>query len=165
MHIQPSAMGSSRPGWAESGRLRSWVCWRRPRSYWSVVVYHLPLTVVTGGALLLPHIMPPDRLPLIPCTFLHLTGWPCPLCGFTRSFWALATGQWGYALANCPLALGVFFTVLLLFLWNAAAMIFGVVLLRGPSLQIAPAHHRKAAGAVFLLFLLNWFFRLAMGLT
>jgi hypothetical protein len=165
MRIQTGAMGSFRRGWAGSGRLRSWVGWRRPRSYWTVVVYHLPLTVVTGVALLLPHITPLDRLPLIPCTFLHLTGWPCPLCGFTRSFWAFANGHWGFALTNCPLALGVFSTVVLLFLWNATAMIFGVVLLRGPRLKVAPALHRKAVGGVILLFLLNWIFRLAMGLT
>ncbi|MEJ2661717.1 MAG: DUF2752 domain-containing protein [Desulfobacteraceae bacterium] len=165
MRLLPNTAASPRPGWPESGRLRSWVGWRRPRSYWEVVVYHLPLTFVTGIALLLPHVTPLDRLPLIPCTFLHLTGWPCPFCGFTRSFWALATGQWGFALTNCPLALGVFLCVVLLFLWNAAAMIFGVVLQRGPRLRIAPHNRRKATAAVFLLFLLNWFFRLAMGLA
>jgi hypothetical protein len=158
-------MKSSCQGRAEAGRLMSWVFWRRPRSYWSVVVYHLPLAVLTGVALILPYAAAMDQLPLIPCTFRHLTGWPCPLCGFTRSFWAIATGQWGFALYNCPLALGVWLCTALVFLWNAAAMIFGVVLLRGPRLQYTPARRRKIAGVVLLLFLLNWIYRLAAGLT
>ena len=143
----------------------SWVVRRRPRSYWTVAVYHLPLAILSGIALLLPYAAAVDSLPLIPCTFLYLTGWPCPLCGFTRSFWAIANGQWGFALANCPLALGVYLCTALLFLWNAAALAFGVVLLRGPRLQCAPARRRKIAGVVLLLFLLNWIYRLAAGLT
>jgi hypothetical protein len=165
VNILPNAMESSCRGRAKTGRLKSWTFWRRPRSYWDVVVYHLPLTVVTGGALLLPYAAPLEQLPLIPCTFLHLTGWPCPLCGFTRSFWAIATGHWGFAIANCPLAIGVYLCVVLLFLWNAAALIIGVVLLRGPMLQWAPIYRRKTAAGVLLLFLLNWVYRMAMGLT
>jgi hypothetical protein len=161
----PDAMEASRPAWTQIGRLRSWACWHRPRSYWSVAVYHLPLTVLTGVALLLPYAAAVDQLPLIPCTFLHLTGWPCPLCGFTRSFWAIATGQWGLAMANCPLALGVYLCTALLFLWNGAAMTFGVVLLRGPRLRCGPARRKTITGIVVLLFLLNWAYRLAAGLN
>jgi hypothetical protein len=130
-----------------------------------VVVYHLPLTVLTGVALFLPYAAALDQMPMIPCTFLHLTGLPCPLCGFTRSFWAIATGQWCFALSNCPLALGVYLCTALMFLWNAAAMIFGVVLQRGPRLQCAPTQGRKIMSVVLLLFLLNWVYRLTAGLT
>ena len=38
-----------------AGRLGSWAFWSRPRSYWTVVVYHLPLAVLTGVALFLPY--------------------------------------------------------------------------------------------------------------
>jgi hypothetical protein len=158
-------MNSSCPGRAEAGRFGSWAFWFRPRSYWTVVVYHLPLAVLSGIALFLPYAVAVNQLPLIPCTFLHLTGLPCPLCGFTRSFWAIATGQWGFALSNCPLALGVYLCAALLFLWNAAALSFGLVLLRGPRLQSAPARSRKIGGIVLLLLLLNWSYRLAAGLT
>lgn len=165
MSTLPDTMKSSCRGRAETGRLMHWAFWRRPRSYWTVVVYHLPLTVLTGMGLFLPYAATVDQLPLIPCTFLQLTGWPCPLCGFTRSFWAIATGQWSFALANCPLALGVYLCTSLLFIWNAAALLFGVVLLRGPMLQWAPARRHRITGIVLLLFLLNWAYRLAMGLT
>ena len=147
-----------------AGRLGSWAFWSRPRSYWTVVVYHLPLAVLTGVALFLPYAVTVGQLPLIPCTFLHLTGWPCPLCGFTRSFWAIANGRWGFALVNCPLALGVYLCAVLLFIWNAAALVSGVVLLRGPGLQGSPYMRRNITGVVLLLFLLNWVYRLAAGL-
>ena len=165
MILIPGAIKSSCRQPVEAGRLMSWAFWRRPRSYWTVVVYHLPLAVLSGLALFLPYAAAIDQLPLIPCTFLRLTGWPCPLCGFTRSFWAMGTGQWGFALANCPLALGVYLAAVLLFLWHTAALIFGVVLQRGPMLQCGPAHRNKITGIVVLLFLLNWAYRLAVGLT
>jgi hypothetical protein len=129
------------------------------------VVHHLPFAALSGAALLLPHLATLDRLPLIPCTFLHLTGRPCPFCGFTRSFWALSSGHWSYALTNCPLALGVFLCVAILFIWNTAALVFGVVLQRGPALQLPPAYRRKTTVAVILLFLINWTYRLSVGLT
>jgi hypothetical protein len=163
MFLLPKSMEASRPGRPPTW-IGSWVLVRRPRSYWTVVVYHLPLAVLSGMALFLPYAVTIDRLPLIPCTFLHLTGWPCPLCGFTRSFWAIANGQLGGALVNCPLALGVYLCAVLLFLWNAATLASGVVLLRGPMLRCPPARHRKITGVVLLLFLLNWGYRLAAGL-
>jgi Protein of unknown function (DUF2752) len=160
-----NARGFNGGRWEKTGGIKSWACWRRPRSYWDVAVHHLPLAAISAGALLLPHIATPGQLPLIPCTFLRLTGWPCPFCGFTRSFWALSTGHWSYALANCPLALGIFLWVVLMFLWNGAALVFGVVLQRGPMLQLPPALRPKMTRIVILLFLLNWFYRLAAGLT
>lgn len=150
---------------ADTGRLSSWASRVRPGSFWSVVVLHLPLTLMTGIALTLPHVVALEKVPLIPCAFLHLTGFPCPLCGFTRSFWAIANGQWGFAFVNCPLAYLVFFTVVVMFVWNFAALIFGVVLSRGPRLQLSPKQRSKTVITVLLLFLLNWVYRLAMGLT
>jgi Protein of unknown function (DUF2752) len=161
----PNTRESNGRGRAEAGLRTAWFGWRRPRSYWAVVAHHLPWAALSGAALLLPHGASLDQLPLLPCTFLHLTGRPCPFCGFTRSFWALSTGHWRYALTNCPLALGVFLCVAILFVWNAVALAFGVVLRRGPKLQLAPTHRRKTTAAIFLLFLLNWTYRLAMGLT
>jgi len=130
-----------------------------------VAVHHLPLAVISGAALLLPHGVTLQKLPLVPCTFLHLTGFPCPFCGFTRAFWAIAAGEWGYALANCPLAFGVYFFTVLLFVWNVSALMKRIVLLPGPVLRSTPARRRKIAGIVCGLFLLNWGYRLAMGLT
>jgi hypothetical protein len=137
----------------------------RPKSYWDVVVHHLPLAAISGTALFLPYLTSPQNLPMIPCTFLHLTGYPCPFCGFTRAFWAIATGQWGEALAGCPLAFGVFFLVAGLFIWNATAMILGRVILPGPGFYPPPQRRFAVWCVVGGLFLLNWAYRLAMGLT
>ena len=154
-----------RTGGNDIARMGSLACWRRPRSRWETAVFHLPLAMITGTALLLPYCVALEALPLIPCTFLRLTGYPCPFCGFTRSFWAIAHGHWAEALANCPLSAGVFFVVAATFAWHATALAFGVVLSRGPILQLAAGYRRKAAAAVMLLFALNWMYRLAMGLT
>ncbi len=144
--------------------LYSWISWRRPRSYWDVIVYHLPLAVISGSALLLPYVTTPQGLPLIPCTFLRVTGIPCPFCGFTRSFWAVAAGEWGTALINCPLVFGLYLFTVVLFVWNASALISGMVLLPGPLFRSTPARRRKIVCLVCGLFLLNWAYRLVMGL-
>ena len=156
--------GSSR-NYAKTGGPGSWAFWMRPRSYWDVIVYHLPLAVISGSALFLPYVVKLRSLPLIPCTFLRITGISCPFCGFTRSFWAIAAGEWGTALTNCPLAFGVYFFTVFLFIWNVSALISGIVLLPGPIFRSTPARRRRIAGYVCGLFLLNWGYRLIMGLT
>jgi len=122
------------------------------------------MAVISGTALLLPYIIKPENLPLRPCTFLHLTGRPCPLCGFTRSFWDIAAGEWESALSDCPLCFAVYLFTAALCIWNVSALIFNVVLSRGPGFQLTPSRRRRIIGIVFLLFLLNWAYRLAMGL-
>ena len=158
-----NAKGSSRNS-VKPRRLGSWISWMRPRSYWDVIVYHLPLTVISGSALFLPYVTTPQRLPLISCTFLRVTGIPCPFCGFTRSFWAVAAGEWRTALANCPLVFGIYFFTVVLFVWNASALISGMVFLPGSLYRSMPACRRKIACLVCGLFLLNWMYRLVMGL-
>ncbi|NJM68681.1 MAG: DUF2752 domain-containing protein [Acaryochloris sp. RU_4_1] len=37
------------------------------------------------------------RFPSLACPMLHLTGIPCPTCGMTRSFVAIAQGNWSQA--------------------------------------------------------------------
>jgi hypothetical protein len=158
--IDPDVTGA-----ADTVRLYSLAFWLRPRSYWDVVVHHLLLALITGIALLLPYCVTLDRLPQIPCTFAHLTGYPCPFCGFTRSFWAIATGQWGYAFANCPLAFAVYMVAAVMFAWNFPALVFGVIISRGPLPRLEPKQRGKAAALVLLLFLANWVYRISMGLT
>ncbi|MBW4487781.1 MAG: DUF2752 domain-containing protein [Trichocoleus desertorum ATA4-8-CV12] len=40
------------------------------------------------------------RLPFLGCPIRHLTGIPCPTCGMTRSFMAIAQGDWNQALVH-----------------------------------------------------------------
>jgi hypothetical protein len=39
------------------------------------------------------------KLPFLACPILHLTGVPCPTCGMTRSFTAIAQGRWEQAVS------------------------------------------------------------------
>lgn len=148
-----------------SGKLWHLAFWRRPRSYWNVVVFHLPLALIFGGALLLPHAVPLNKVPLASCTFLGLTGYPCPLCGFTRSFWAIAQGRWAEAMVNCPLAYLVYLFVVAMAVWHITALAFNVILSRGPMLQLKQAYYRKIVISIICLFMLNWLYRLITGLT
>ena len=43
-----------------------------------------------------------EQLRLGACNFLATTGWPCPTCGMTTSFSALAHGQFGLAFRAHP---------------------------------------------------------------
>jgi len=60
---------------------------------------------------------PPDEPSLRLCPFYWLTARPCPLCGITRAFCALAKGHWAQAIhlhALSPLA----FVMLFSLFWN-----------------------------------------------
>ena len=59
----------------------------------------------------------------VPCPFLALTGWSCPLCGGTRMGGALLQGDLSAAFAFNPLALiGVAVLAVLTVLWGVAAV-------------------------------------------
>ena len=69
----------------------------------------------------------------LPCPFLALTGWRCPLCGGTRMGSALLHGDLGSAfLANPVVLVGVVVLIVLSVLWT-------VELLGGPAVQ--PPRH------------------------
>ena len=147
-----------------AGSFSAIAAWLRPRSYWDVTVHHLPLAIITGIALLLPYTLSIEQLPLIPCTFRRLTAYPCPFCGVTRSFWAIAHGHWSEAWLNCPLAFAVFAMVAGFFLWHAAALASGVILSRGPLLR--PKTRYRTAGIIIAILALaiNWAYRIGAGL-
>ena len=144
--------------------ISAFLSWTRPRSYWDVVGLHLPLALVTGIALLLANCAQLDLLPLKRCTFLWLTGYPCPFCGFTRSFWAMAHGDWVFAVQNCPLACLVYIAVALVFAWNITGLLLGVRIARGRFLRLRPGRGRWAIGVVSMIVILNWAYRLSLGL-
>ena len=136
----------------------------RPRYYWDVVGTHLPLAVVTGIPLLLSRWAPMGLMPLKSCTFLGLTGFPCPFCGFTRSFWAMARGDWGFALYNSPLACLVYIAVAIVFAWNATGLLTGLQIGRGPLLRTKPVQIKWGTIIIGVLLMVNWAYRLSIGL-
>jgi len=135
--------------------------WTRPDSYGDVVVAHLPVALITGIALMLPHVVSCDDLPLMPCTFLSLTGYPCPFCGLTRSFWAIAHGDWAFAVHDAPVACLVYLATALLFAWHSTALITG---LRVRSSLFRLLKSPIAVWLMVTMVALNWAYRLASGL-
>jgi len=125
-----------------------------------VAVAHLPLALITGIALMLPHMADGDDLPLIRCMFLNLTGYPCPFCGLTRSFWAIAHGNWAFALHHAPLACVIYVMTAVLFAWHSAALLTG---LRIRSSLFCLLKSRLAVWLMGAMVILNWAYRLISG--
>lgn len=150
--------------WVGGEKHTPFLSWNRPHSYWDVVGVHFPLAIVTGIPLLLSNWVPCNLLPLKPCTFLQLTGYPCPFCGFTRSFWAIAQGDWAFAVHNYPLACFVYILTVLVFAWNTTGLLLGVKITRGRFLRLTPCQFRWAIIIVTILFILNWAYRISLGL-
>jgi len=142
-----------------------WFSWTRPQSYWDVVGVHLPLALATGIPLLISCLVPLQLLPMIPCAFVRFTGYPGPFCGFTRAFWDIPAGQWSHALTNCPLAAILYVFVVCVFIWNAVGLWGGIIIKPGTILALSRGQGRRIIGLISLLFLINWIYRLSMGLT
>ncbi len=122
---------------------------------------HLPMALIAGLGLVLPQWVSRDILPLKKCTFLYLTGFPCPFCGFTRSLWAISAGDWQFALRNCPLSLGVYGLMVAFFVWHSAALLLGVRIASGVYRMLKSTYAGWIIAAVFFL---NWMYRLSLGL-
>jgi Protein of unknown function (DUF2752) len=72
---------------------------------------------------------PPDEPSLRLCPFYWLTGLPCPLCGITRAFCALAKGRWTAALhfhALSPLAFVMVFSLFGKWRWRTQLWTWGL---------------------------------------
>jgi hypothetical protein len=137
----------------------------RPTSYWDVVGTHLPIALVTGIPLLLSILVPLDLIPYPGCTFLKLTGLPCPFCGLTRSFWAISSGDWTYAGFNYPLSFLVYFIIALTFLWNITGLVMGVRISVGrPIRHFLKERRYWIIVSLSLLIAVNWAYRLMLGL-
>lgn len=136
----------------------------QPSTIWAVLAHHLPWALIAGAVLLAAALLPLDRIPFTICVFRRLTGYPCPTCGLTRGFVAMAHGQWAGVLHACPLAVLLYAATALVFAVNTAALLCGVRLTPGRWLQ-----WRARAVVGFLCFfglliLSNWLYRLALGL-
>mgnify|MGYP002778380261 CR=1 FL=1 len=74
------------------------------KSFWKI----WPSTYFAGAVLLLSLLLPsPQNGQILGvgsiCTFKNVFGIPCPGCGLTRSFVAIARGQWAESFAWHPL--------------------------------------------------------------
>lgn len=98
----------------------------RPGGYRAVLAHHLPSALIAGVVLLAVALLPLDRIPYTICTFLRITGYPCPSCGLTRGFVAMAHGQWLAVLYACPLAALLYAATAFVFAFNTAALLCGV---------------------------------------
>jgi len=136
--------------------------WTRPDSYWDVVVAHLPIALLTGLGLFPPLLVSRHSLPFMKCTFLLVTGLPCPFCGFTRSLWSISAGDWYFAAGNYPLSLGIYGLMSLFFAWHSTGLLLG--------LRMESGFYRLFKSGVTgwmmgVLFFLNWVYRIGFGLT
>jgi len=137
-------------------------------NYWNTYAGNIFLLLFCGGILLAARFFPIDRLPLGYCVFLHLTGIPCPTCGFTRACCAFTHGNWAVGIKNCPLALLLYLSTIAAFIYNAAiasAALFGLRIGRGTILQLLSKKMAVFAVFFFLLLMANWIYRLIMGFT
>jgi hypothetical protein len=132
--------------------------------YRTLLVYHLPWALIAGVVLLVSALLPLDRIAYTVCTFLRLTGYPCPSCGLTRGFVAMAHGQWLAVLHTCPLAALLYAATVLIFAVNTAALLCGVRLTPGRWLKWRARTWVVLLCFFGLLILLNWLYRLALGL-
>ena len=125
----------------------------------------LAVAFAAGIFLLLTFLVPIGKLSVLNCPFLTITGLPGPFCGFTRSLWAISAGDWLYATINCPLAWLIYAVVVIVFARGIGALIPGIkkTKLSGLSLTRNQANH--AAAIITSLVLLNWIYRLSLGLT
>ncbi len=136
----------------------------RPSPFRQVAARHLPGFLFSGLILLGSFWLSAQRCSIYPCPFLHLTGYPCLSCGWTRGFIAMAHGRWQTVLQDCPLAMLLYALVALIFAWNAAALIFGVRLELGRPARLSAKRARWLLWLAGFLIIANWLYRLGLGL-
>ena len=68
------------------------------------------------------------------------------------------------AVQNCPLAYLVYLAALLVFAWNTIGLLLGLKITRGRLLRLRPGQGRGIIGFGSALVIMNWVYRLALGL-
>jgi hypothetical protein len=111
---------------------------------------------VLGAAFTLPVFWSRGVSPIPPCLFHQITGQPCPMCGATRGFVAMAHGDFTKAVYLYPLAPVLFLAML------AGIGYCGWVMLTGKRIRPDLSRHaRQNIGLVVLaLFAANWLAKL-----
>jgi hypothetical protein len=133
--------------------------WRKkqPGDFDHETVWSLVALAVFGAARLLPA----DGIGVSVCWFHALTGKPCPSCGSTRTFIAIAHGRWIEGFAWNPLA-GVFFAGLAFYVAYSAI----VLAFRRPRLRVEFTSARERIVLIAVLaaaVMVNWAFVIRAG--
>ena len=136
-----------------------------PRIGPDIVGMQLALALTAGIPLLLSFLVPIKRLGMFECPFFNITGLPGPFCGFTRSIWAISAGDWVFATVNCPLAWLLYAALISVFTWNAGCLLLGGNMTGKFILSSNRNRENLIAGIAITLILLNWIYRLSLGLT
>jgi uncharacterized membrane protein YfcA len=109
-------------------------------------------TGVLGAAWVLPALWSRGVNPMPPCVFHLLTGQPCPFCGGTRSFVAMAHGDIGAAAHVYPLGPLLFVGLVL----AVIAAVVSVVSGRRVGLSIDRRWHRPLLLLGIAVLAANW---------
>ncbi len=118
---------------------------RPPWPYWAVLIVLVWSGLGAGALFLSAHLGRPMQL----CLVKHLTGVPCPTCGFTRGVLSFLHGHVGQAWLYNPLlcsALGIFF----------AAVAVRIIFARGVRISLTSTERGTAWVLAVALFLANW---------
>ncbi len=111
---------------------------------------------VLGASYVLPVFWSRGVTPIPPCLFHQITGQPCPMCGATRSFVALAHADFGKAVYLYPLAPLMFLAMLIGIGYG------GWVLLTGRRISWRPSRRAQQRIGLVIVALLaaNWLAKL-----
>jgi hypothetical protein len=107
---------------------------------------------VLGAAWVLPGLWAQGLNPVPPCIFHTVTGLPCPMCGGTRSFVAMAHGDLAAAIHVFPIGPLMFFALLALVVYSVWAVTTG----RRLQLLVEPRLRRGLAMTALALLAANW---------
>ncbi|HXA43472.1 MAG TPA: DUF2752 domain-containing protein [Candidatus Solibacter sp.] len=111
---------------------------------------------VLGASYVLPVFWSRGVTPIPPCIFHQITGQPCPMCGATRSFVALAHADFGKAVYLYPLAPLMFLAMLIGIGYGGWVMLTGRRITWRPSRRA----QQRIGLVIVALFAANWLAKL-----
>ena len=109
-------------------------------------------TAVLGTAWVLPQFWARGVSPIPPCLFHTLTGQPCPFCGGTRSFVAMAHGDLGAAVHVFPIGPLLFAALVLAVAYSVGSLATG----RRITLSMDLQTRRLLTVVALAVLVINW---------
>lgn len=113
-------------------------------------------TGVLGASWVMPQFWSRGISPIPPCLFHTLTGQPCPFCGGTRSFVAMAHGNVGAAVHVFPLGPLLFVALVLAVGYSIWSLATG----RRVNVSIDPGARRAVTVLLLAVLVANWMSKL-----